>query len=148
MMHRVNDCLAWGDVWSVEEAGESFDSVLNVGRPMKEHALPGVEYKLMYFDDVDPFPYEDMWECVLWIDERISAGKKVYVHCYYGNSRSVSTVIAYLHHQGMDFDAACDLLLSIKSHETALGEYIDKPLAIRDWFRRDWPEFAKGKGVG
>lgn len=145
MIHTVSDSLLWGDIWSVRDAAEEVDAILNVGWPFKDHDLPGIEYKLKYFDDVDPFPIEDIWECVLWIDGRIEAGKKVYVHCYEGNSRSVSTIVAYLHYRGMAFEQACERILSIKPRLTISGEYTDEPLFIRDWFRRDWLGFAEGK---
>ena len=114
MMHQVSETLSWGDVWSVLEAAETCDAVVNVGRKIKDFPLPGVEYKLKWFEDHDPYPCEDIWECVLWIDERIEEGKKVYVHCEQGNSRSVSTIIAYLHYKGMAFEDACELAIKLK----------------------------------
>jgi protein-tyrosine phosphatase len=143
MIQQTDDSLSWGDVWSVPSAAEGFDAVLNVGWPIKDHDLPGIEYKLKYFEDVDPFPCDDIWERVLWIDDKIEGDRRVYVRCREGNSRSVSTVIAYLHHQGMDFEDACALLIRIKPHTTIGGGYTDDPLLIREWFRRDWLEFAE-----
>ena len=147
MMHKVSESLWWGDLWSVLDAAEACEAVLNVGRQVKDYDLPGIEYKMKYFDDLDPFPCEDIWECVLWIDEKIKAGRKVYVHCYEGNSRSVSTIIAYLHHQGMDFEDACELILRIKPRITISGEYTDEAQFIRHWFKRDWIAFAQGKNL-
>jgi protein-tyrosine phosphatase len=148
MIHNVDDNLAWGDLFSVTEAAEAFDAILNVGWPEKSDALPGIEYKLKYFDDTDPFPCDDIWECVQWIQDRVEAGQRVYVHCHQGNSRSASTVIAYLHHRGMGFDAACELIARIKPTCTHEGRITDAPLPLRSWFVRDWPPFAKSKGIG
>lgn len=141
MIHRVNAELSWGDLWSLEEAAKSFAAVLNVGREVKDHPLAGVDYKMKHFEDEDPYPCESIWECVLWIDEKIGEGKNVFVHCIQGNSRSASMVIAYLHYQGMDFAEACDLIISIKPFYANEGKYGDQPLTIRPWFRRDWPAF-------
>ena len=32
MIHEVNENLSWGDLFSVLEAAETFEAVLNVGR--------------------------------------------------------------------------------------------------------------------
>ncbi len=100
MIHKVNEQLSWGDLWSVLDAAETHDAILNVGREIQDYPVPGTDYKMKFFGDSDPFPIDDIWECVLWIDERIRSGKKVYVHCHQGNSRSASTIIAYLHYRG------------------------------------------------
>ena len=145
MIHKANEKLSWGDLWSVEEAAETFDAILNVGRDVKDYPLPGTEYKMKYFLDQDPFPCDDIWECVLWIDEKIKEGKNVYVHCHQGNSRSASTIIAYLHHKGMGFEEACDLIVKIKPNCTNSGEWVDVPMPVRPWFKRDWPSFVEKK---
>jgi|TARA_Y100000310_G_scaffold321503_1_gene379198 protein-tyrosine phosphatase len=145
MIHEVSAKLSWGDLWSVLEAADTFDAILNVGRPTKDFPLPGIEYKLKWFEDHDPYPCADIWECVLWIDAKISDGKSVYVHCEQGNSRSVSTIIAYLHYKGMSFKDACDLAVKIKPYYSGAGKFGDLPLSIRPWFERDWPSYLEEK---
>ena len=145
MIHEVNENLSWGDLFSVLEAAETFEAVLNVGRAIKDHPLPGTEYKLMHFEDQDPFPCDDIWECILWIDHKITEGKCVYVHCHQGNSRSVSIIVAYLHYKGMAFEDAFDLVLKIKPLCTIAGKTTDTPLPVRAWFVRDWPKFVETK---
>jgi protein-tyrosine phosphatase len=120
--------------------------VLNVGREVKDHPLPDINYKLRFFEDADPYPCEAIWECVQWIDARIREDHTVYVHCMQGNSRSASTIIAYLQYKGMDFAEACNLIMRIKPFYTHEGKVGPMPLAIRPWFERDWPVYVRQLG--
>jgi len=50
-------------------------------------------------EDFHPVSIANIWEAVLWIEEQVSEGKNVYVHCKAGRSRSSTVVIAYLLYQ-------------------------------------------------
>ncbi len=54
-------------MFGVVEAAREGHAILNLGRGIKDFYLPGVDYKMKYFADTDPdpFPYEDIFECVL-----------------------------------------------------------------------------------
>ena len=147
MIHQAQDHLWWGDIWSVEEAAVRVDAILNVGRETKDYALPGIEYAIKYFPDVDPYPCQRILEGALWIDEKINRSKKVFGHCIQGNSRSAATVVAYLHYSGMAFEDACQLIVRAKPYYAHEGKYVDSPLTIRPWFIRDWPQFTRQLGA-
>jgi hypothetical protein len=58
----------------------------------------GIEYVQFPFRDFSHNPMDEgkLWEAVQWIDERISHGKPVFIHCHAGIGRSGSLVVAYL----------------------------------------------------
>ena len=47
-------------------------------------------------EDGCPFPYEDLVAVLRFLHENVTAGRKVYVHCFAGVSRSAFVVSSYL----------------------------------------------------
>lgn len=126
-------------------------AVLNVGvanapRQGRPDTWP---YRETYFHDHDPFPLDLFWDNIKWIDEHLSQYKyQVFVHCHEGNSRSLSTVLAYMTWKGVDFDAAAKLLLDARPTAQLSGKPVNEPLQIRHWFKRDWPAYLERKRNG
>lgn len=56
--------------------------------------------------DETPVTIEQLHKGIVFIDDQITQGKKVYVHCASGVGRSVMLVVAYFMQQGMTYDDA------------------------------------------
>lgn len=57
---------------------------------------------------------EDLQKGIAFIDAEVKAGGKVYVHCWFGEGRGPSMVIAYLMSTGLTFEDAYKLVRSIR----------------------------------
>lgn len=66
-------------------------------------------------DDGRPFPYEVLTAAIRFLHENIRAGRKVYVHCFAGISRSSFVVATYLMlTEGIAFEEAVARLRSVR----------------------------------
>jgi protein-tyrosine phosphatase len=74
-------------------------------------------FKVLHLPTIDrtPVKLEDLKTGVTFIDEEVKAGKKVYIHCKYGEGRGASMVIAYLISQGMTYQDAFDLVKKVRT---------------------------------
>ncbi|HEY3267844.1 MAG TPA: dual specificity protein phosphatase [Armatimonadota bacterium] len=54
------------------------------------------DFHIACVDDKVPFPYDQLTAALRFIHRNLSAGRKVYVHCFAGISRSAFVVCCYL----------------------------------------------------
>ena len=82
-----------------------------------EYARLGIEQ--LYLPTIDfthPSP-EDIARAVDFIDEKVAAGGKVYIHCKAGRGRSATVAICWLmHSRGMSLPQAQSHLLACRPH--------------------------------
>lgn len=57
----------------------------------------------------------DLNKGVLFIDDQIKKGGKVYIHCKFGEGRGPTMAIAYLIHSGMRYDDAFTLVKKVRT---------------------------------
>lgn len=73
-------------------------------------------FKIRYFpikDDSAP-SFQQFFKIVSEIDDIISKGEKVYIHCRLGRGRAPTIAIGYLVHKGIPLERACLYVLSKK----------------------------------
>ena len=71
-------------------------------------------HRIAVHDDL-PASAEQIKEGVRWIDERVAAGAKVYVHCAAGRGRSVSVACAWLvRRHGLSTDEALARIQAVR----------------------------------
>ncbi len=143
-MYCITEKLAFGGLTDIHFA-DQFTAVLNLCED-HSYALPEkIHFYHNGFPDVQPFSLERIWECVQWIEQQISRGDRVLVHCAEGNSRSVSVVIAYLHYKGYGLDQAKKRILSIKPFCTQSGRPTGQPQYFQDEFLTQWEEYLSNR---
>lgn len=118
-------------------------AVLNVCQERPYQPPKGMPYLHRGFPDVQPFPMDTVWECVQWLDAQTRAGRKVLVHCAEGNSRSVTTVIAYLLYKGRRLGAVKRLVLEKKPYCQLMGAPIAQRQYFQDGFLMRWEDFLQ-----
>ena len=71
----------------------------------------GVE-SFIWLPVTDGLTPDEYWlgQAAEWLDNFVTAGKKVFVHCQKGHGRSASIVMVYLLKQGCDFDQAFETI--------------------------------------
>ena len=88
---------------------------------MREHSVyeeakyEGVKYLHLPTVDNTPPPMDTLIRGADFIDEEISAGGKVYVHCRQGLGRGPTMAIAYLLKTGLTYDDAFKLVQSVRT---------------------------------
>jgi len=90
-----------------------FEAVLS----MEPVNLEGLAVHHLYLDVVDrvPLPFPMIDAAVAFIEDHVSQGRRVLVHCEMGISRSPSLAVCYLHQsQGMTIDAAIAYVKSVR----------------------------------
>lgn len=117
---------------------EPISAVLNVCEWRPYDPPKRLSYLHQGFPDVQPFPTETVWECVLWLDRQITAGRKTLVHCAEGNSRSVTVVIAYLMFKGQTLDEIKREVLRRKPFAQLSGLPTAQPQYFQDEFLAHW----------
>ncbi|MEE8074059.1 MAG: dual specificity protein phosphatase family protein [Candidatus Binatia bacterium] len=136
-MYWITENLAFGGLTDIQ-FDDQFTAVLNLHEDHSYSLPETIHFYHNGFPDVQPFPLERIWECVQWIDQRISLGQRVLVHCAEGNSRSVSVVIAYLLYKGHGLDVAKKKILSLKPFCTQSGMPTDQPQYFQEEFLTQW----------
>ncbi len=106
---------------------QSPEDVEDAGRERSLSESAGIEFRnvpVIDFDSVDL--KEQLPRCVEVLDELIQQGRRVYVHCTVGVSRSPTVVAAYLHwRQDWPLEKAIDCLKDARDcypHEGAIRE--------------------------
>ena len=143
-MYWITEQLAFGGLTSIP-LSRSATAILNLFEEQPYKPPAHVVHCHKGFPDIEPFPVDLIWECVLWIDRAVAAGHRVLVHCAEGNSRSVSVVIAYLVFKGYDLGEAKRLILEKKRFRTLGGVDTGEPLVFHDSFFTEWRKYLVGK---
>ena len=136
-MYWITENLAFGGLTDIQFV-DQFTAVLNLHEDHSYSLPEKIHFYHNGFPDVQPFLLERIWECVQWIDGRISRGHRVLVHCAEGNSRSVSVVMAYLLYKGYGLGEAKKLIISIKPFCTQSGRPTDQPQYFQEEFLARW----------
>jgi protein-tyrosine phosphatase len=85
------------------------NAVVSVGAKLKNNGLK-LEKIYLEVKDGEPPSEEQAFEAVKWIDERVSKGGKVFIHCHAGMGRSVTLLICYLLQKGYRLEDAVSLV--------------------------------------
>ena len=102
------------DLWK----SENVDTVINLlngdyGRFLaEEEKKKGFNVIRIPFSMADPIPAEDFLAVYDYIDELISQGKKVVVHCKYGQARSGTFLAGYLIYKGLSYGDALNRVMA------------------------------------
>ncbi len=106
---------------------QSAEDVEDAGRERSLAESAGIEFRnvpVIDFDSVDL--KEQLPRCVKVLDELIQQGRRVYVHCTLGMSRSPTVVAAYRHwYQDWPLEKAIDRLKEAREcypHDGAIRE--------------------------
>ncbi len=90
-----------------------FDVIVSMIDAKETPRLPKVEYKIVPTQDVPSF---DMTaaaaDAAIFVRRRAAEGKKVFVHCHAGISRSATVVLIYMMSEGARLPAALKYLKS------------------------------------
>lgn len=109
------------DVLCVMWDGES-------GIPTRAHHIATTRYDGATSADVHAIP-EKMDEAADWIESRLRAGSRVFVHCAYGVERSPLTVVWYLmRYQNMNLVDAYNLVLERRPEAGYRGHWLDQSI--------------------
>ena len=101
------------DLWKKENV----DTVINLlngdyGRFIsEEQKKKGFNVIRIPFSMADPIPAEEFLAVYSYIDELVEKGKKVVVHCKYGQARSGTFLAGYLIYKGLDYDKALNKVM-------------------------------------
>jgi len=136
-MYWITKHLAVGGLSAVALAGRS-TAILNLCEDQSYTPTTTKDFYHNGFPDSQPFPLQKVWECVRWIEQEISSGHKVLVHCAEGNSRSVSVAMAYLLYKGHSLDDAREMILTKKSFCTQGGRPTTEPQYFHEEFLTQW----------
>jgi hypothetical protein len=112
---EVIDGLWFGNFYHGDKHEHAFDVVYSLGFPISEETLYETEGEKFFFFDIGDTLDEDITGALQEITEKIhdalKSGRRVYVHCHLGQSRSTTVVIAYLiRYHDMTPKAALNLL--------------------------------------
>ena len=131
-MRWITDDLAVGyaprshdDLETIKNAG--IDAIVNVCAECYDlhETEEAAGFDVLYLAVADECAPElpDLEKLVAWLDERVSSGRKVLVHCRFGIGRTGTLVAAYLLYKGSDIRTA---LKSMK-HTPAM------PISVEQW---------------
>lgn len=149
--YKINDWLGWGGVHDIAHKTQEYDVVINVG--IKQGiSVHGKICRNNYFEDSPSgFRYDIITALAKEIEDYRKEGKKVFVNCHEGNSRSVSLVLAWMTMFGgyETTEAAFDALFKVKQWVTYDGIETQSKQPLRDWFQKEWPLYlAIHRGTG
>jgi len=102
------------DIWK----NQNIDTVINLlngdyGRFItEEQKKKGFNVIRIPFSMADPIPAEEFLAVYSYIDELLESGKKVVVHCKYGQARSGTFLAGYLIYKGLSYDDALNRVTS------------------------------------
>jgi len=102
------------DIWK----NQNIDTVINLlngdyGRFItEEQKKKGFNVIRIPFSMADPIPAEEFLAVYSYIDELLESGKKVVVHCKYGQARSGTFLAGYLIYKGLSYDDALNRVMS------------------------------------
>lgn len=116
-------------------------------RPYEPRPSGNIRWLHLGFPDVQPFPLDRVWECVKWLDARVSEGRKVLVHCAEGNSRSVSVVAAYLLFKGWRVEEVKALVLAKKPFACLAGYPTRQAQYFQERFLLEWDGFLRDQST-
>jgi len=101
------------DLWKKEKV----DTIINLlngeyGKNLaEEEKMQGFSVIRIPFSMADPIPAEEFLAVYDYIDELINQGKKVVVHCKYGQARSGTFLAGYLIYKGLDYEEALNKVM-------------------------------------
>ncbi|RUM59887.1 MAG: protein phosphatase [Persephonella sp.] len=101
------------DLWKKEKV----DTIINLlngeyGKNLAEEEKKyGFSVIRIPFSMADPIPAEEFLAVYDYIDELINQGKKVVVHCKYGQARSGTFLAGYLIYKGLDYEKALNKVM-------------------------------------
>ncbi len=101
------------DLWKKENV----DTIINLlngeyGKNLaEEEKKQGFSVIRIPFSMADPIPAEEFLAVYDYIDELINQGKKVVVHCKYGQARSGTFLAGYLIYKGLDYEEALNKVM-------------------------------------
>ena len=136
-MHWIHDDIAVSGLFDLH-FGAPISAVLNVCEWRPYDPPKGIAYLHRGFPDVQPFPIETIWDCVRWLDRRLSRGGKALVHCAEGNSRSVTVAVCYLLFKGLPLDGIKREVLRRKPFTQFSGIATSEPQYFQDGFLARW----------
>lgn len=109
--------LGIGSIFAILEEKEALTETF-FSVPLKESDWQKAEiaYQRLSCPDMHAMELEEIEQAVEWVDQNISAGKAVYIHCKAGRGRSAMIVIAYLiRYHGMEYKDALQYLSQKRS---------------------------------
>ena len=167
MLYRVTDQLVWGGWGDLKDAiTAGCNAVINVGIPPSLY-FPGSQFyrlhthdynsnsvpypasvppefiKTLYFHDNDPFPVNLVKEAVKTVEDWTRQGRRVFVHCLEGNSRSVTVIFSWLVKTGMSIEEAEKQIIALKPCWTVGGHETGEEMRIRGWVKRDLEKYLE-----
>jgi len=135
--HWVTDSIALGS-YPLEAA---LNELLSQGvRAIMSIRMDEPDYDTALFEcshvalveDGCPFPYDHLVELLRFLHENVSAGRKVYVHCFAGISRSAFVVSCYLMlTEGLAFEEAVARLRRVRAIVNPNPALFDRALLAR-----------------
>ncbi len=102
------------DIWKAQ----NIDTIINLlngdyGKFItEEQKKKGFNVIRIPFSMADPIPAEDFLAVYSYIDELLENGKKVVVHCKYGQARSGTFLAGYLIYKGLSYEDALNKVMS------------------------------------
>ncbi len=102
------------DIWKAQNV----DTIINLlngdyGRFItEEQKKKGFNVIRIPFSMADPIPAEEFLAVYSYIDELLESGKKVVVHCKYGQARSGTFLAGYLIYKGLSYEDALNRVFS------------------------------------
>lgn len=82
----------------------------------------GLDVRHVPMKDHEPPSVASLFEASAFIEENVSAGKVVLVHCLAGKGRTMCAVAAYLIRKGMDADQAISFLRHLRPGAVEFGQ--------------------------
>gem|GEM_PF-1138982 len=84
-------------------------AVVSVGAKLKNNGLK-LEKIYLEVKDGEPPSEEQVLNAVEWMQQKVSRGGRVFIHCHAGMGRSVTLAVCYLMHKGYRLDEALSLV--------------------------------------
>ena len=104
-------------------------TVISVGAFPTSPFAKGISYNVIHLDDNEKSVsdlIEILPETLSYIHDQLSSGKNLLIHCFAGQSRSITIVIAYLiKHKGMSLDEALTFVKNKRSVSRPNEAFLD-----------------------